>query len=271
MNHVNRADRSSTSRPAGFEELEGRRLLSASAVLGSDGIVRVEGTPRNDDIVIAQHIGKGSRLRVDVSRNGTPLGTFLRSQVKGVRALGGQGNDSIVVENGVSLVTSGGAATGGGATVTLDGSVSGQLQLLSPSVTVGQVVQYVGPLTSPVTLFGGGGNDSLTGGGGDDRLEGGSGDDVLFGEGGDDVLLGQNDDDSLRGGDGTDTLNGGDGEDDLDGDASQPRLILFGGGGGRVDVGTLTIADAAARTVAFVRDVGISLAVGDVRDEHRIV
>jgi Ca2+-binding RTX toxin-like protein len=246
MKCMNRAEGTSASRPAEVEELEGRRLLAASAVLGADGIVRVEGTPRNDDIVISQHVGKGNRLRVDVTRNGALLGTFLKSQVEGVTAFGGLGDDSIgvgtssspsltvVSRRGDVIVNgqlSGGslqftpAATGGGATVNL-----GQ---------TGQVV-ILASLATPVTLFGGGGNDTLVGGDGDDRIEGVSGDDVLYGEGGDDVLLGQNDDDSLKGGDDADTLNGGDGDDDLDGDASAPRVLTFTSNG-QVSTGSFTV------------------------------
>lgn len=245
MNHQNRAADRVVSLPVACEELEGRRLLSASAVLGTDGIVRIEGTPRNDDIVISQHMGKGNHLRVDVTRNGTLLGTFLKNQVKGMTAFGGLGDDSI----GVGTSGSASLTVVAGQGVAVTGKLSGgqtQFTLQPPSggatltpVVNGQVI-VLGSLAAPVTLFGGGGNDTLVGGDGDDRLEGGSGDDVLFGEGGDDQLLGQNDDDALKGGNGADTLNGGDGDDDLDGDASAARVLTFATTG-QVSTGTFTV------------------------------
>jgi RTX calcium-binding nonapeptide repeat (4 copies) len=74
----------------------------------------------------------------------------------------------------------------------------------------------------PVTMRGGGGDDTLVGGSaadklvggrGNDRLVGGRGDDQLYGGPGDDVLLGGPGDDVLNGGFGADTLVGGPGED----------------------------------------------------------
>ena len=55
------------------------------------------------------------------------------------------------------------------------------------------------------TLYGEGGNDSLTGGSGNDTLYGGSGDDYLYGNDGDDVLDGGAGNDWLYGGNGNDT------------------------------------------------------------------
>lgn len=263
MNPVNRADRSLFV-PVACEELEGRRLLAASAVLGADGLLRIEGTPRNDDIVIAQHVGRGNRLRVDVTRNGTLLGTFLKNQVKGVTAFGGLGDDSIGVGTGGSSPLTLVAAGGDGAifrrsTGTLQPAGSGA----TLSAQVGeQAVIVSGSLVVPMTLFGGGGNDTLVGGDGDDRLEAGSGDDVVYGEGGDDVLLGQNDDDVLKGGGGADTLHGGDGDDALDGDASAARVLTFFSGAqgatGSVNVvanggsGTFTVnGGGAGGTIIF--------------------
>lgn len=85
------------------------------------------------------------------------------------------------------------------------------------SVTVGKAVPV------PVTLRGGGGNDTLAGGRGPDVLIGGEGDDRLNGQGGADMLygfagvdtlLGGWGDDVLRGGPGMDVLAGGPGEND---------------------------------------------------------
>jgi Ca2+-binding RTX toxin-like protein len=67
------------------------------------------------------------------------------------------------------------------------------------------------------TVYGNGGDDTISGGGGDDNLYGDAGADVLAGGMGADRLIGDSGDDDLSGGDGGDTLNGGEGNDDLHG------------------------------------------------------
>jgi Ca2+-binding RTX toxin-like protein len=76
----------------------------------------------------------------------------------------------------------------------------------------------------PVTMRGGGGDDTLIGGSsadklvggrGNDKLVGGRGNDQLYGGIGDDVLLGGRGDDQLYGGSGTDRLVGGPGNDTI--------------------------------------------------------
>src|SRR5258706_7968497 len=72
-----------------------------------------------------------------------------------------------------------------------------------------------GAITSPATLLGGAGNDSLSGAAGNDRLDGGDGDDLLLGNQGNDTLLGGNGNDRLLGDVGDDVLRGGLGDDSL--------------------------------------------------------
>ncbi|EJN02464.1 calcium-binding protein [Phyllobacterium sp. YR531] len=67
------------------------------------------------------------------------------------------------------------------------------------------------------TLWGDEGNDRLMGDEGNDLLDGGNGTDILYGDQGDDTLLGGADYDILEGGEGNDILNGGSGFDDLKG------------------------------------------------------
>jgi len=108
--------------------------------------------------------------------------------------------------------------------------------------------------TSLTSLFGQGGNDTITlneangalpaaqlfGGAGNDVLIGGSGGDLLFGQAGNDTLLGKGGVDLLFGGAGNDTLTGGDGDDQVFGEAGDDRMIwnpgddtdLFEGGSG---------------------------------------
>ena len=85
-------------------------------------------------------------------------------------------------------------------------------------------------LTTPVTLSGGAGADSLTGGSHDDNLNGQSGDDIVLGNAGADLLLGGAGRDQLDGGPGSDRLRGqGYSEDILI--SSSGEDFLSGGGG----------------------------------------
>jgi RTX calcium-binding nonapeptide repeat (4 copies) len=67
----------------------------------------------------------------------------------------------------------------------------------------------------PVTLRGGGGDDTLVGGGGADKLIGGPGNDRLVGRAGDDLIYGGPGNDMIFGGPGADTLRGGPGKDTI--------------------------------------------------------
>jgi Ca2+-binding RTX toxin-like protein len=93
--------------------------------------------------------------------------------------------------------------------------------------------------TSQISIFGQGGNDTITvneangalprasifAGGGNDVVTGGSGADQLFGQAGNDVLNGKGGVDSLFGGDGNDVLTGGDANDQMFGEAGDDRMI----------------------------------------------
>ncbi len=120
----------------------------------------------------------------------------------------GDGNDSIIVEKGVT------------ADVELDGGPGDD------------TLTYQG--TGKATLRGGAGRDVLSGGSGDDWIEGnedddaidgGAGDDTLFGGAGNDALTGGDGKDALSGEDGNDTLDGGAGDDSLDGGAGTDLLL----------------------------------------------
>jgi hypothetical protein len=185
------------------EALEGRQLLSAAATL-ADGVLTVEGTRRDDVLLVTLYTGKRGRPTLSVSDHGNQIGIFRSKGVRRIMMLGGLGNDVLQVRGQANAIH-------------IDPATPDLLQV-EPGVNF--------PIA--LTLFGGSGNDTLTGGVADDRLEGGSGNDLLTGGDGDDILFGQNDDDTLTGGTGYDTLDGGNGHDDLDGDgdASPARLIV---------------------------------------------
>lgn len=81
-----------------------------------------------------------------------------------------------------------------------------------------------GSVTTPATLAGGAGNDTLVAGAGDDELDGGKGSDSLVGGSGDDDLNGDAGDDTLVGGTGSDTMNGGQGDDSLEGGGGNDEM-----------------------------------------------
>ena len=67
--------------------------------------------------------------------------------------------------------------------------------------------------TRPLSVTGGGGNDTIVGGDGSDFLHGNDGDDTLWGGGGTDEICGGNGNDSLTGDAGDDELTGDAGDD----------------------------------------------------------
>lgn len=100
-----------------------------------------------------------------------------------------------------------------------------------------------------ISVYGGGGDDSIIGGGGRDELSGGKGNDFIEGGEGNDVLYGSKGNDTLSGGDGNDrifasggddVIRGGDGDDILSGaeakfggwlDRAKDFKIVSGGDG----------------------------------------
>jgi hypothetical protein len=81
------------------------------------------------------------------------------------------------------------------------------------------------------TIYGVGGDDSLSGAGADDYLDGGTGNDTLLAGGGNDLLLGDDGNDSLVGGGyGDATLDGGEGNDHLVAGASGNQFMDGGAG-----------------------------------------
>ncbi|MBI4203861.1 MAG: hypothetical protein HY527_02435 [Betaproteobacteria bacterium] len=113
-----------------------------------------------------------------------------------------------------------------------------------------------GPDTTPLTLTGTSGNDSLAGGAGNDSIFGLAGNDTLRGNDGNDSIDGGAGNDLIDGGNGADTLIGGDGDDLIDGRAGNDSIdggdgddSLYGGAG--VD----TIRGGAGNDSYYVDDI----------------
>ncbi|MEM7807225.1 MAG: calcium-binding protein [Planctomycetota bacterium] len=90
--------------------------------------------------------------------------------------------------------------------------------------TAGDDVIDMSDATTPMTLFGGTGNDVLLTGAGDDFVDGGTGDDTLRTGLGSDTLAGGAGNDSLEAGEGTDRLYGLSGNDTLLGQGGRDSL-----------------------------------------------
>ena len=89
------------------------------------------------------------------------------------------------------------------------------------------------PITTPVIVYGGDGNDSLEGSPGNDTIYGEAGNDVLEGKLGNDSLVGGNGRDRMEGDAGNDILKGGGHSDYLRGGAGNDRIW---GGHGNDDI-----------------------------------
>ena len=117
---------------------------------------------------------------------------------------------------------------------------------------------YVNNTANAETVFGNGGNDSLTGGSGASIMHGGAGDDMLNGRGGADNLFGNDGSDRLFGGDGADHIDGGRGNDRIFAGAGVD--IVFGG------LGNDTIDGQSGNDLLFGNDGDDTLMGGDGAD-----
>lgn len=107
------------------------------------------------------------------------------------------------------------------------------------------VVAVSAPVSAPVWVFGGSGDDYVLGGSGGDLLVGGAGDDRLYGGPGNDILVGGDGNDYLHGGQGDDVIHGGAGENTLV--AAEGEDLVWGGAGQQLlDARSATRLDAVA-------------------------
>src|SRR5215208_5346606 len=157
------------------EQLEARLLMAASV---RRGVLRVAGTPGNDDITIDI-----TRTRIFVTLNGHSQ-TFNPKGIKLARIDGGLGDDWMGINGKLPGLLLGGAG--------------------ADTITGGSAADF---------LDGGDGADLLNGGNGNDDISGEDGNDIISGGAGVDVCLGEAGDDDLDGGSGPDFLKGGPGND----------------------------------------------------------
>jgi Ca2+-binding RTX toxin-like protein len=189
-----------------------------TASLSSTGLLSIDGSGRNDQIIVRQ-------VNNMISIDGTKIqvGSSLAASVAAAKV------QKILVQ-----------ASGGNDLIRLDSQDYGGQALVKPAVIwAGNGPEKILADNGPATVHGGNGGDTIHGGSGNDVLYGGAGNDVIYagngkataayGEGGNDILYGGTGNDSLYGGTGNDSLYGGPGNDYLDGGAG---LNLLKGGGG---------------------------------------
>ncbi len=141
------------------------------------GLLTVAGTQASDTIALRLKAGNPGILQVDVGDDGSADFNFEREEITNIVVTGQAGDDSVRIDESNGVFTD----------------------------------------SSPTTIDGGDGNDTLAGGSGAETLLGGDGNDSIDGNFGNDAaLLGAGDDTFVYNpGDGSDTVEGQDGTDTL--------------------------------------------------------
>src|SRR5947208_13439422 len=152
-----------------LENLEGRMLLSANAVL-EHGVLRVHGIEDSPNTIVVGNSADGLSVNVSVNtvKKSGVTKTFTASfpktlVINKVRIEGGHQADNISID------------------------------------------QTTSAFAIKTVIDGRGGKDVITGGDEDDVIVGGAGDDSLAGGGGNDLIFGRHGNDTLLGGEGSDT------------------------------------------------------------------
>jgi Ca2+-binding RTX toxin-like protein len=182
------------------------------------GVLSVAGTEGSDKVVLRLRAGEPDTLQVVVGDDGSTQFNFDRKHIARIAVDGQAGDDLVRIDETNGVFTD----------------------------------------STPTTIDGGGGNDTLLGGSGAETLVGGDGNDSIDGNGGKDLaLLGAGDDtfiwdpgdgsDTIEGQDGTDTMrfNGAAIAEHVDLSANGNRLRFFR------DAGSITMDTAGVEQVDF--------------------
>lgn len=212
-----------------LEGLESRTLLAADLL---NGTLTVVGTNGNDSIQVQVASAGPNAGQLQVDMNGSQS-FFDPAQVTAIQIFGLKGNDTITVDDNVTVNTSisGGKGNdtikGGSGNDTIHGNVGNDTIHGSAGNDVifgdnGNDSLQGG--ADDDTVYGGNGNDTIDGGADDDMLHGDNGKDTIHGSAGHDTVFGDNGNDSLHGDDGDDEIHGGNGKDFLSGDDGDDDL-----------------------------------------------
>jgi hemolysin type calcium-binding protein len=187
-----------------------------------DGLLTVEGTNAGDRLALRLQAGNPANLQVDLGDDGSAEFSIPRAEVKRLSVDGGNGDDSVRIDESNGVFTD----------------------------------------AIATTIDGGNGNDRLVGGAGAMTLSGGNGDDVLIGGAGVETLIGGNGDDSIDGnkgndvgllGNGNDTFvwDPGDGSDVVEGQNGTDTMLFNG-----ADASERVVLSANGGRLRFFRDPG---------------
>jgi Ca2+-binding RTX toxin-like protein len=172
-------------------------LVAIDLSLGAFGPVMTGGTAASTGFSV--DLGTGASDRVDI--RGSAAADVITFGTDGTRQFVDFTGDARA--DLVALNVDGVGATGASGGDTLSGQAVALARPLTVPASLAVVTGALSPMTLPMSLFGGAGNDRLIGGNGDDLLDGMEGDDVLVAAGTDTS-------------DGNDTLTGGPGRDTAD-------------------------------------------------------
>ena len=201
---------------------QGRHEAGVELARLYDGLLAVEGTNADDRIALRLQAGNPAILQVDLGDDGSAEFSIPRAGVERLSLDGGNGDDSLRIDEGNGVFTD----------------------------------------TIPTTIDGGNGNDRIVGGAGAITLQGGNGDDTLIGGSGVETLIGGNGDDSIDGnkgndvalmGNGNDTFvwDPGDGSDTVEGQNGTDTMLFNG-----ADASERVVLSANGGRLRFFRDPG---------------
>ncbi len=156
--------------------------------------IRIEGTDRDDKIIVVRSIDANGAALITVTFNDDPAQVFEDSE--SILIDGKAGDDDIAYSGILAATIHGG-----------DGN---------DRILGSETVDLIYGGNGNDLIDGGTGNDAIFGGLGNDTLLGGNGDDAIHGGAGDDLIDGGSNNDHLRGGKGRDILLGGDGHDRIE-------------------------------------------------------
>lgn len=211
-----------------------------TTVFGGDGNDSITGSTGGDSILGEDGNDVVSLLGGDDWASGGNGNDTISGGAGRDSLLGGDGADRLLGQGSVDLLDGGAGIDyldGGTSGSIISDEVAGTVTLTNTGFLTTRGDRVIAESIGSITLIGSSGADSINtnafnsglvtvfGGGGNDTIQGGALGEVFFGEAGDDVLAGAGGQDFLYGGDGNDTVNGGGATDFLSGGAGNDRIV----------------------------------------------
>lgn len=211
-----------------LETLEHRQMMSS--VQFTDGILIVRGDGNKENELAVHKSLDGSQVYAET--NGEFSELVSTSDIRQIRIIGGEKNDSVSVDSGITIPVLVRTGDGNDSVTTASGADTIFTGNGSDTVNAGPGKDKVNAGNGNDRVFAGAGKDAIDGGNGSDVVSGGRGNDTICGNAGDDQINGRDGDDRLitnagkdwaRGGTGNDTIIASK-TDDIYGDAGDDTL-----------------------------------------------